>query len=87
MQLGEDRAPSNGMFTIDERTINFPKTLAEYSSVQMKLADPITGYIINEKAKNFSVKVFDIEGKVFSKFKIRGVDEKWGDIYKNVLKR
>ena len=87
MQLGEDRTPSNCMFTIDEKTIIFPKTLAEYSSVQMELADPITSYIINEKAKSFSVKVFDIEGKVFSKFNIRGVDEKWGDINKNVLKR
>lgn len=80
MQLNEDRVPSSNMFIIDEETVNFPYTLDEYSSVQMKLIDQITNYIINEKAKNFSVKVFDIEGKVYSRYTIRGVDDKWGDI-------
>ncbi len=87
MQLNEDRVPGSNMFVIDEETINFPYILDEYNSVQIKLIGQITNYIINKKAKNFSIKVFDIEGKVYSKYKIRGVDERWGDIYKDMFKR
>jgi len=87
MQLHEHRVPSSNMFIIDEETVNFPYTLDEYSSVRMILIDQITNYIINERAKNFSIKVFDIEGKVYSRYTIRGVDDKWGDIDKIVFKR
>lgn len=87
MQLDEDRVPSTSMFEDDEGSTILPKILEEYSSVELRLTDFVTQYIVNEKAKKISIMVFDIEGKVYSKYKVREINSRWGGIERDMFNR
>lgn len=87
MQLDEDRVPSTSMFEDDEGSTILPKILEEYSSVELRLTDFVTQYIVNEKVKKFSIMVFDIEGKVYSKYKVREINSRWGGIERDMFNR
>lgn len=86
MQTDRESVPSNCMFIPDEGEIRFPKMVPEYSSIQLHLEVVLSTYILQEKARNLSIQVFDIDGKVYSKYKIRGINGKWGDVDKEIFK-
>jgi len=80
IDLDGDPVPFPFMFEFDGEGLCLPRTINAYSSVEFKLSGPVFNSIITEKAKNVSIKVFDIEGKVYSKYKIRQVNSRIGGI-------
>jgi len=87
MEMDGEPVPYGEMFTPDEEEKKFPLVIQENTYVQMQLSEVLSGYILGGKSKKLAIKVFDVEGKVYSNYKTREVDGKFGYINKKILKK
>ena len=79
MNLNGEPVPINAMFSGDsENIIAFPKQIPEFGSVKLELSSILADTIHQDKTKNLKINVYDIEGKIYSKYRIREINGKLG---------
>ena len=65
------------LFDIDEKSYPFPFTLSDGQHMDIPIKEDLG---MSAKSRQLEIQVFDAEGNVYSDYRFRNVDTKWGTI-------